>query len=70
MEIKSDHRPGEYLLNRFAPHVSGRDQELARERLEQWAAQLVKIARRMADKDMHAIDSRESGSGSKIQPIL
>ena len=68
MEHRHDLRPGEYLLNRFVPHLTGEDRERARERLVEWAKLLVKIARRMVDEDMHTSDSHESDSKSKIQP--
>lgn len=62
------HRPGDIILDQFVPHLKGADRELARERLQQYAAWLVKVAMRQAREEMHGCDSRESDSLDTIQP--
>ena len=66
MKPKPDHRPGAYILNRYVPHLSGADRELARERLQGLAKLLLRIAMREVREEMRAADSQESDSGRII----
>lgn len=61
-------RPGDQILDRYLPDVTGAERELARERLDGLVKLLIRIARRKVDEDMHSIDSRESDSSDRIQP--
>ena len=66
MKPKPDHRPGDYILDRYVPHLSGADRELARERLQGLAKLLLRIALREVREGMRAADSQESDSGRII----
>ena len=66
MKPKPDHRPGDYILDRYVPHLSGADRELARERLQGLAKLLLRIAMREVREEMRAADSHDSGSGRII----
>lgn len=59
-------RPGDDILDRYVPHLTAADRELARERLQKLARLLVKIAARQVREEREAQDSRESPSGGKI----
>ena len=58
METKPDHRPGDHILDRYVPHLSGTDRELARQRLQEFARWLVHVAMDQVRDDMHREDSR------------
>ena len=62
METSPDHRPGDHILDRYVPHLSGADRELARERLQGVARLLLRIAMREVREKMQAADSRDSDS--------
>ena len=62
METSPDHRPGDHILDRYVPHLSGADRELARERLQGLAKLLLRIAMREVREEMQAADSRDSDS--------
>jgi hypothetical protein len=66
METKPDHRPGDHILDRYVPHLSGADRELARERLQGLAKLLLRIAMRQVREEMQANDSPDSDSGRII----
>ena len=68
MEQRSGHRPGDVILDHFVPHLTVEDRELARERLQRYAAWLLRIAMRQARDAMHSGDSPESDSLDRIQP--
>ena len=68
MSDTSEHRPGDIILDHFVPHLEGADRELARERLQEFAGWLVRIAMRQAREEMHRRDSLESDSIDRIQP--
>ncbi len=68
MEPQANRRPGDQILDRHAPHLSGTDRELARERLQGLAKLLLNIAMRQVREDMQAADSRDGGSGGIISP--
>lgn len=36
MPKKEGHRPGDIILDRYVPHLSPEDREIARDRLAQW----------------------------------
>ena len=67
MEKQPDHRPGDVILDHFVPHLDAADREIARERLQQFAAWLVRIAMRQAREEMQRRDSRESDSLDTIE---
>lgn len=63
-----ERRPGDEILDRYVPHLTSPDRELARERLQKLARLLVRIAMRQVREEREAADSRESGSGGRIPP--
>ena len=63
MEPKPDHRPGNHILDRHVPHLTGANRELARERLQGLAKLLLRIAMREVREDMQAAESRDCDSG-------
>ena len=67
MEKQPDHRPGDVILDHFVPHLDAADRELARERLQNFAGWLVRIAMRQAREEMHRRDSRDSESLDTIE---
>ena len=66
METSPDHRPGDHTLDRYVPHLSGADRELARERLHGLAKLLLRIAMREVREEMQTDDSPDSDSGRII----
>lgn len=68
MEQHPERHPGDDILNRYVPHLTGADRELARERLQGLAKIMLTIAMRKVDEDMQVRDSRESDSRGRIQP--
>lgn len=68
MEPTYKRRPGDRILDRYTPDLTGADRELAHDRLGRLVKLLIKIARRKVDEDMHISDSRESDSEGRIQP--
>ena len=66
MELKPAPRPGDQILDRYVPHLTGADRELARERLQGLAKLLLRIAMRQVREEMQATDSRDSDSGRII----
>ena len=58
MEAKPDHRSGDHILDRYVPHLSGAERELARQRLQEFARWLVHVAMDQVRDDMHREDSR------------
>lgn len=68
MEQHPERHPGDDILDRYVPHLTGVDRELARERLQGFAKIMLTIAMRKVDEDMQVRDSRESGSRGRIQP--
>ena len=67
MEKQPDHRPGDVILDHFVPHLDAADRELARERLQNFAGWLVRIAMRQAREEMQLRDSRDSESLDTIE---
>ena len=63
MEPQPAPRPGDQILDRYVPHLTGADRELARERLQGLAKLLLRIAMRQVREEMQATDSRDSDSG-------
>jgi len=59
MKSASTRRPGDDILDRYVPHLTGSDRELARERLQELARLLLQIAMRQV-REEYAADSRES----------
>jgi len=68
MSDKSTRRPGDRILDRYCPHLTSEERELAHERLRNLARVLIRIAKRHAE-DMHRRDSRESGAGGRIPSL-
>ena len=68
MEQHPERRPGDVILDRHVPHLTGVDRELARARLQGLAKIMLTIAMRKVDEDMQVQDSRESDSRGRIQP--
>jgi len=68
MSDTPDRVPGDIILDHFVPHLESADRELARERLQEFAGWLVRIAMRQAREEMHRRDSRDSDSIDRIQP--
>ena len=66
MEPQPAPRPGDQILDRYVPHLTGADRELARERLQGLAKLLLRIAMRQVREEMQATDSRDSDSGRII----
>ena len=62
MEPKPAPRPGDQILDRYVPHLTGADRELARERLQGLAKLLLRIAMRQVHEEMQAADSPNSDS--------
>jgi hypothetical protein len=62
MEPRPARRPGDQILDRYVPHLTGADRELARERLQGLAKLLLRIAMRQVREEMQAADSRDSDS--------
>lgn len=65
---QTERQPGDDILDRYVPHLSGSDRELARERLQKLARLLVRIAMRQVREEREGIDSRESDSRGRIPP--
>lgn len=68
MEQCPERSPGDDILDRYVPHLSGADRELARERLQGLAKIMLSIAIRKVEEDMQGRDSRKCDSRGKIQP--
>ena len=69
MKRKPDHRPGDYILDRYFPLLSGQDRELARERLQGFALWLVHVAMDQVRDDMHREDSRERQAEATMESV-
>jgi hypothetical protein len=67
MEPRPERRPGDDILDRYVPHLTGVDRELARERLQGLAKIMLTIAMRKVDEDIQEQDSHESDSCGRIQ---
>lgn len=65
---QSNRKPGDDILDRYVPHLSGSDREVARERLQKLARLRVHIAMRQVREEREAADSRGSVSRGKIPP--
>lgn len=61
-------RPGDDILDRYVPHLSGSDRELARERLQKLVALLARIAVRQVREESEKGDSRKTGFEGRIPP--
>jgi hypothetical protein len=68
MEQKPEYRPGDQILDRYVPHLTGTDRELARERLQGLARIMLTIAMRKVREDREAADSHDSDSRRIITP--
>jgi hypothetical protein len=72
MNMPLPRRPGDQILDRIAPHLSGPERDFARERLEQFAGLLVRIAIRQVREEHAArtpgaaIDSPEFGPEGRM----
>lgn len=59
-------RPGDQILDRYCPHLSPEERELAHERLRNLARVLIRIAKRHGEDAIPTSDSRESDAGGTI----
>ena len=66
MESRPDYRPGDAILDRYVPHLTAAEREIARERLQGLAKLLLRIAMREVREEMQADDSPDSDSGRII----
>ena len=69
MEAKPDYRPGDHILDRYVPHLSGADRELARARLQEMARWLVHVAMDQVCNDMEPADSLEGRIRSTMEAV-
>jgi hypothetical protein len=69
METKPDHRPGDHILDRYVPHLSSTDRELARERLQTLASWLVHVAMDQVRDDMRREDSRGRQAEATMESV-
>lgn len=63
MEAHNERRPGDQILDRHVPHLTGADRELARSRLQGLARLLLQIAMRQVREEQELAQSREVGLG-------
>jgi hypothetical protein len=62
-------RPGDRMLNRYAPGLSAEERDHAHERLRSLARVLIRINRRLAANDMHRDDSTHLGAEGRIPSL-
>lgn len=62
-------RPGDQILDRYAPHLTPEERELAHERLRSLARILIRIERRLAAQDIPNDDSTHSRAEDRIPSL-
>lgn len=61
-----DRRPGDIILDRFAPHLGSEDREITRERLQRWMRWKLHVYMDQVRADMHSGDSPEPATGDTM----
>lgn len=68
MEVSPKQQPGDRILDRYAPDLSPKEREAAREKLQAVARLIIRIETRLAREATNTLDSRESEESGRIQP--
>lgn len=63
---ESPRRPGDQILDRYCPHLTPEERELAHERLRAFARALIRIERRLLEENIPMTDSTQSATGDRI----
>ncbi len=62
--MKPSHRPGDHILDRYLPHASTEEREVARENLRRLARLLIRIHERVA------FDNPQPAIRASVEPAL